>query len=102
MDNQTEGQGQGTCRAVWESLPGPRLMELREQVMEVSGREMLGRSNSKYSDLEVTMLVISEEQKEASVTKGHCTRRRMAGKEARQVTARRPAGHFKDFDFCSV
>lgn len=35
------------------------------------------------------MLAVSKELKEASVTKGHCTRRRMGGKEARQVASRR-------------
>lgn len=39
----------------------------------------------------------------ASVTKGHCIRRRMIGNEARQVTSRGDLqAIFKDFDFYSV
>lgn len=48
------------------------------------------------------MLVISEEQMEASGTKGHRTRR-MAGNEARQITSEGDLqAIIKDFDFYSV
>lgn len=47
------------------------------------------------------MLVISEEQMEASGTKGHRTR--MAGNEARQITSEGDLqAIIKDFDFYSV
>lgn len=48
------------------------------------------------------MLVISEEQMEARMTKGHCIRR-MAGNEATQITSEGDLqAIIKDFDFYFV